>query len=206
MYDFNRITYIVKNLEMLKGLYYFPLAVLFATNIMASNQIISDPLLPIFFYLIEGSFFGVIYYFYRKSFGTIVRYSQPLNPGKILLPIGLLFFYFFGVFYEFTHHGSFSFLGLFFATFLVAFPSFKENWVYRKFVLIIAAFIVLVGLIPLDMFFTFKYDFSLAGTRNFIYLSLSLSLTGICNHFLLLKLMRPIQAESIKNSPVSLDP
>jgi hypothetical protein len=213
MDDLNRISFVVKNFGQLMGLLYLPLAMVFLGQILIANQVFTQfpGLLLIYFVICYGLpllLIGLIYRFYKNSFGSFTSYKSQAFTAKSLQFLSLFILYIMVFLFEFTNKGSGFLFGPFFAFVLVTFPDLKENMIYRKSVFLIAGVILVINFIPINLFFSFKYDFSMAGTKNLLYISLAFFLTGIFNHFLLLRLMRPVRAESLvnQNSQAGLDP
>jgi hypothetical protein len=204
MDDLNRISFVVKNQSQLRGLLYLPLPMIFLGQILIANQVFTQflGLALIYFIVCYGLpflLFGLIYRFYKNSFGSFIPYKSQTFNTKSLQFLSLFILYIMVFLFEFTNKGSGFLFGPYFAFVLVASPDLKENLIYRKYVFLIAGVILLVNFIPLNLFFSFKYDFSMAGTKNLLYSSLAFLLTGIFDHFLLLRMMRPVRAESLVN-------
>ncbi|OJW04410.1 MAG: hypothetical protein BGO39_11720 [Chloroflexi bacterium 54-19] len=214
MNDFNRIAYAVKNDGILRGLLFLPLFILYTYQILTTNQILNifteNLLLDFVLYFgvpVIVIVFTVVLYFYYKSWGFATSYKQSqkkLDSSGVFLPaiFGLTSLGIFGII--FLNTGILT--GLFLALGVIFLPNFKGNLQYRKFVFIIALATFVASLVPLDLFFSFKFRFDKGITSSYSALITCLLLTGVFNHFLFLKLVRPIRADSIKNSPASADP
>jgi hypothetical protein len=211
MDDFNRIAYVVKNYGKLKGLIFFAFALLYSTQIISPFRIpalYDDFFLPflIVTFCVPFVFMGLAFLYYKKSVGVITNYPYKLGKNKTLLLVALSIAAFAACFVTISYQGMNYLLGFFWVAILLLFPDLKENWTYRRYIFAVGACILLIGFIPFGQVFSFQYDFAEMGLKMGLFVTLFYIPTGIFDHFLLLKLMQPIRAESIKNSLATLDP
>jgi len=211
MDDFNRISYVVKNSPYLKGLLFLPLGLVYSFQMLITDRVFTfyGDGFPFNLIFVYGGLFlliGIFYYFYAKSIGSVSLYPKTLSGKSVGKAVLILFLYIVtasvGIFID-----NFSFFSSLFLAFLtLVFPNFKNNLKYRKYVFMIAAAIVVAGILPLNRFFTFGTHFEQPITRAYLPLVTFGILTAVCNHFALLNFMRPLRPETIRNTPASLDP
>lgn len=211
MEDFNRISFIVKNFDKLKGLYFFAVALFYSYQLISPFQptgMYTEFMLPLMLLTLGLPLLllGFIPLYYKKSVGTVTAHKKKTNPAKSILIFCIGVIVFIAAMYEIMNKGSGFIFALFFAGILLATPNFKENWARRRYIFPVAAIILLIGLLPFNQFFNFKYDWSASGLKNGLSIMLFYIPVGIFDHFLLLRQMRPLRAESIKNSQASHDP
>lgn len=210
MDDFNRIAYVVRNFGKLRGLYFFAIGLMYSTQVISALQIpgLYDYFLLIFLsaFIIPLFLLWLVYRYYKNSVGVVTNYKVKMSNREKWLVFGFLAFLILGAFVSFAFQLWFFPLSLYFIGILLTTPSLKENWLYRRYIFWIAGVFLIANYFPFSQFYSFKYDYSEASLKNGIFLLLFFIPTGLFDHFLLLKLMRPIRAESIQNSPASADP
>jgi hypothetical protein len=210
MNDFNRIAYLVKNYGKLRGLYFFATGLFYSLQVLTPLQI--DGLYEYFPLVMFGALvipvflLWLVYRYYKNSVGVVTNYKNKMSSRDKWLIFSFLGFFLLGTFASLALKLWLFPFSLYFIGLLLLFPSLKENWTYRRYIFWIAGVIFIANYFPFSQFYSFKYDFSESGLKNGIFILLFFVPTGLFDHFLLLKLMRPIGAESIKNSPASADP
>lgn len=210
MNDFNRIAYAVKNYDKLRGLYFFATGLFYSLQVLSPLQIGGlyeyFPLIMFSALVVPVFLLWLVYRYYKNSVGVITSYKIKMSAQKNWLLFSFIIFFIVGAFASLALKLWLFPISLYFIGLLLLFPTLKENWTYRRYIFWIAGIIFIVNYFPFSQFYSFRYDFSESGLKNGIFILLYFIPTGIFDHFLLLKLMRPIQGESIKNSPASADP
>ncbi|OJW04411.1 MAG: hypothetical protein BGO39_11725 [Chloroflexi bacterium 54-19] len=210
MNDFNRIAYVVKNFESFKSLNLFAYGLFLLGQGLISLDV---PWVRDYAILIVLIGFAIYLFlliisprFYDTSFGTITHY-----PTKSNFKTGLIFLVVFGIglciILSFIFIDLLSiFLGIFYFYLLVFNPDVKTNLVYRKYRVALGIIAIMINFIPFEVFLPFRYSSGVVSFKIGLIALLTVGAAFIFDNFQVLKLMRPIQAESIKNSPASADP